>query len=457
MTYSYDPSLIVLSYVNLLAAVLVLIAWSKYRGMQILAPASWYLVFHLFLFGVRPAVLFTAGYHTNFTYMRITPDVWSAVLTFLLANIALISFLGATLVRGSPNTPIQSRGPTPLEKQTYAIALIALSPLFLFSLYYGIQHPVVQVTGQSGGNLMTDPETGKKIFVQGSGYFYVLKNCIPGLILAHVILYRPNVYNISLTVVFIILAFLEGRGRFVIIYLILGFIIYYFQRPGTTTAKKSVVLGLFSLSAMVLISVGGIYRRVTRSHGSFDWANVSISDYLRRTPIGDSQEFGMYDFLLYLAKNFPDDRFGHTYFTQYLEVLTKPIPRALWPGKPIGSPVQLVDLNVGGNYDGLTQSMAGAGWLSLGLPGVIILSFLSGYVLQSVYCFATRNWNSYSLRSIYIVSLPFCIQWFRDGAPSIIEFYIFGLYPLIFWAGLMLMARGGYLKTKSSRGIVHLR
>ncbi|MCD1620940.1 hypothetical protein K7H20_23075 [Salipiger manganoxidans] len=447
VTYEYDSAHHILAYGNLICNTIFFILYSRFFGTKLLEPATWYLFFHYALFAFRPAVLFSLGYHGNYSYMGIHPAVSDSAITFFVTNVALLSFLLGCGLRGSHPLQRTSETASPLEIQTFFIAAIFFAPLYAYSIYYGLSNPIVETNATSSGNVMIDPETGKKIFVSGSGYLYVLKNCFPGLIIAHIILFRVNVWNLSAAIAFLAMTFLEGRGRFIIIYFVLGLIIYYFQRPNVSRAKKAILLLFFSALSLILISVGGLYRRVTRSLGEVSWSDFNIVDFVARTPMGDSQEFGMFEFLSYIIKFYPDENFGYSFFTQYLEVFTKPIPRALWPGKPVGSPIQLVDLDYFGNFQGLTQSMPGAGWLSLGLLGVVVLAFFSGFALQSAYCYAAKRWDDMSIRSIYIVSLPLCIQWFRDGAPSIVEFYAFGLYPLIFWVALIRLARGKYLPT----------
>lgn len=451
VTYTYDAAHHLLAYGNLVLNTAFLALFIRFRGLRILEPAAWYLVFHYLLFAFRPAVLFALGYHANYSFMGIHPDPEDTALTLLVTNVALAAFLAGSALRGRASFPEISAAPGRLQKQAFLLAVAVFAPLFLFSVLYGLRNPLTETNAWSSGNVMIDPETGKKIFVAGSGYFYVLKNCIPGILIAHILLYRPNAWNLSASVAFMSLAFLEGRGRFIIIYFVLGLIIYYFQRPKVPQARKAAVLLSFSLLSLLLISIGGVYRRITRAQGTVDWSDFEAADYIARTPLGDSQEFGMFEFLSYIVKFYPDQQYGFSYFTQYLEVLTKPIPRSLWSGKPVGSPVQLVDLEYFGNFQGLTQSLPGAGWLSLGIAGVVLLSLASGYFYQSFYCFCARRWNDFSIRAIYIVSLPFCLQWFRDGAPSIVEFYAFGLYPLIFWAVLVRLAKRGSLPMKSNR------
>lgn len=447
----YDGYIQAVAWLNLIVNAFFLVFYSRYIKFRMLDPATWYLLFHFMLFVLRPAIVFAFGYGMNFVYMGFRPTLGDVVATFTVANLALLAFLLGTVLLPRPRfdvyAPLQ---PTPLERQTFWISAVLTLPLILFSVYYTYAHPLVETSAQASGSLVVDPDTGKKVFASGSGYSYVLQNALPGLIVALMLLRKPRWWMFVIAGAFSAQVFLSGRGRFLMIYFVLSLIIFAFQRRRISAAKRATVLMIFGGIALLLISVGGIYRRVFRSLGGVSWQDITLSDYLARTPLGDSQEFGMFEYLTYLVKFFPDQNYGFSFFTQYLEVFTQPIPRALWPGKPVGSPIKLIDLNEFGNFVGLTQSLPGAGWISFGLPGLLILCFVSGLIFAMAYRFAGKNWHRVDIRALYIVAMPFSVQWFRDGAPSIVQFYVFGTYPLILWFMLNGLARSNHLPKKKS-------
>lgn len=430
----YDGYIRAVACLNLVLNVSFLVFYYRYFRFRMLDPVTWYLLFHFFLFALRPVFIFLFGYGANFSYIGFTPTLSDTVATFAVANLGMLAFLLGAVLRPCPTFDVYaSLQPTPYARQTFYISALMTLPLILFSIYYAYAHPLVETSAYASGNLVIDPDTGKKVFASGSSYGYVLRNALPGLILALLFLHKPRWWMFAIAGAFMAHIFFTGRGRFVIIYFILSLIIFAFQRSRVSFAKRGAVLASLGGGALLLISIGGIYRRVTRSLGSVSWEDITLSDYLSRTPLGDSQEFGMFEYLTYLVKFFPDNGYGFSFFTQYLEIFTQPIPRALWHDKPVGSPVKLIDLNEFGNFVGLTQSLTGAGWISFGLPGTLFLCFLSGFIFTMVYRFAAKYWYRVDVRALYIVALPFSVQWYRDGAPSIVQFYVFGTYPLILW------------------------
>ncbi|WP_207436492.1 hypothetical protein, partial [Sabulibacter ruber] len=57
------------------------------------------------------------------------------------------------------------------------------------------------------------------------------------------------------------------------------------------------------------------------------------------------QDLGNFDYLSFILWVVPKESGTYTWFTQYLQLFTEPIPRVLWPAKPIGPPVQYFSLH----------------------------------------------------------------------------------------------------------------
>src|SRR5262249_51407645 len=94
---------------------------------------------------------------------------------------------------------------------------------------------------------------------------------------------------------------------------------------------------------------------------------LSKEGHLRRQL--DTQDYSNFDYLSYVVFVVPEKTGGHTYGAQYLQLFTEPIPRILWKGKPIGSPVKMINIGAYGNFVGLTVSLPGDGWISGGWIG----------------------------------------------------------------------------------------
>src|SRR5262249_26378777 len=73
----------------------------------------------------------------------------------------------------------------------------------------------------------------------------------------------------------------------------------------------------------------------------------------------DTQDFANFDYLAYVVSVVPDRTHAYSYGLQYLQLFTEPIPRMLWPTKPVGAPVKTISLGAYGNFVGLTVSLCG--------------------------------------------------------------------------------------------------
>jgi hypothetical protein len=160
---------------------------------------------------------------------------------------------------------------------------------------------------------------------------------------------------------------------------------------------------------------------------------------------GDTQDFANFDYLTFVLAVVPERSGMYTYGKQYLQLFTEPIPRILWSGKPVGSPVRLFDINAFGNFVGLTFSLPGDGWMSGGWIGMVITMALVGLFLGTVHKWFWRHVNDPMISLLYLSALPMTVQWFRDGGISIAKFMLWTWLPLLIWLGLVWILGGRYV------------
>jgi hypothetical protein len=163
-------------------------------------------------------------------------------------------------------------------------------------------------------------------------------------------------------------------------------------------------------------------------------AGMSKFDKLRAR--FDTQDFGNFDYLTFLVAIVPGRTATYTYGAQYLQLFTEPIPRILWPGKPIGAPVRTFNINAYGNFLGLTLSLPGDGWCSGGWLGLVITMGIAGSILGFFHRWFWRNINNPMVAVFYSTATAMLIQWFRDGGISIAKFMLWAWLPLLIWLGI---------------------
>ena len=163
----------------------------------------------------------------------------------------------------------------------------------------------------------------------------------------------------------------------------------------------------------------------------------------------DSPDFANFDYLTFVMAVVPERTGIYTYGAQYAQLFTEPIPRKLWPGKPVGSPIRLFNLNNYGDFFGLTPSLVGDGWMSGGWIGVTITMTVVGFILGALHrWFWQRNGNNMAALC-YLVGLAMIPQWYRDGGISIAKFVFWNLSPLLLWTGLTWILNGCQIRARS--------
>ena len=157
----------------------------------------------------------------------------------------------------------------------------------------------------------------------------------------------------------------------------------------------------------------------------------------------DNLDYANLEFLQYLIAYIPKQTGNYTYFSQALQVFTEPIPRMWWPGKPIGAPIKFFNLFDYGFPIGITFSLPGDGWQSLGYAGVAIYCFLAGLLLGWLYYKFAKSQKTIFQVCAYVVCLPLVIQWARDGILlSLFKFALFPILPILLWYLLYRLLAG---------------
>jgi hypothetical protein len=170
------------------------------------------------------------------------------------------------------------------------------------------------------------------------------------------------------------------------------------------------------------------------SESADETANLPASE--QRRIKYDTQDYANFDYLAFVVATVPERTGTYTYGSQYLQLFTEPIPRKLWPGKPLGAPVGFFSLNAYGNFYGLTASLPGDAWMSGGWLGLIITMGFFGGLWGWFHRWFWANNGSCLRAMIYLIALALSAQQFRDGGISIAKFLFWNLSPLILWAGV---------------------
>lgn len=104
-----------------------------------------------------------------------------------------------------------------------------------------------------------------------------------------------------------------------------------------------------------------------------------------------AEDANMLDGFALLRQVYPD-KLPFDYGRAHLEIFSRPIPRAWWPGKPVGgymNKLGLTSVLTGGTL-GISPSLFGSFYQEGGIAGVLICSLLYGFGLGKLIAFTTR-------------------------------------------------------------------
>jgi hypothetical protein len=403
----------------------VALVWGLHaRGfLNIYSGLSLYLAFHFVVFVQRPLIVHSFDLRSEFEFMMYYPDADIFVKTLFVSDLGLVSFVAGYLavLRFQPIEPsFDYIRMTAAESRAFLVAFLLLSPLILYSLFlavtmrqaYGVQ--VLDDLGQI--NMTVDPTTGQKLFADTTAYVVNARNF--GFPFAALLIHmtRARWWSYLAILFFAIIALQIGeRWEIVISTLVASMMtLYLHKRRAFTSAHFAGMVIVLVLFVMIGQNRDSLVKFLTTGEIDFTFD-------IAKSSFGAHPDFANFDFLTYVIAKVPDASGTYSYFTQYLGILTQPIPRVLWPDKPVGSPVQWINLDAYGRFASRTPSLVGDGWMSL-------------------YFYLAYFW---------MVGL--LLQWARDGGYKILDFFLFCIGPLVLaylikrllWGGSARVLRGG--------------
>ena len=392
-----------------------------------------YLAFHFVVFVQRPIVVHYFDLKGTYYYMGYVPTDDVFLTTLLVANLGLIAFIvgylwTAGLVPLKPNFIVPAIAP--LQRSAFWISLALLSPLILYSFFlaftlrqaYGTE--ALSELGQL--ELRTDPATGAHLFVDTSAYIVGARNMLLPFATLLIVVKRGKYWSYLplLGCAFVALQ-LGERWLIVVSCLVASLMALYFRKRQQFTIQQYLMMGIVLLVFVVLgQNRDAIANLILKGDIDFDFD-------LQKSSLGDHLDFANFEFLNYVIGKVPDVSGTYSYFTQYLGLFTQPIPRMLWPDKPVGSPIVLVNLDAYGRFVGLSTSLVGDGWISLGYLGAMITTGAVGAFYGWLYRRFCRSSISIYFFCAYFWMLALLLQWARDGSYRITDFFFFCLVGLI--------------------------
>ncbi len=394
-----------------------------FRGqLNLFHPTTIYLAFHVNVFCVRPTLLCLYDFDMVWRYIGFWPTPAQGELALFLSSAGLIAFCGTYSLIAAMAKPIQWTIPwdlTEAERRAYYMVAAVFFPLALYSVF--------------GARVQGERVGGVYIMTGSSGYINDLQQVLIPLTLLFLVVNRWRWYAYIPFGLFIVYRATQGWGRWTIVLsLYAALLMHCWGKRRTLPSLQFVVL--LPIAAIIFANLGHDRMYIRNLIAGTESSNVNVLDKSKTfSEKFDTLDFANFDYLVYVAAVVPEKTKTYTYATQYLQLFTEPIPRKLWKGKPVGPPVVMFDLNDHGNFNGLTPSLVGDGWMSGGWIGSILTMALVGGMLGYLYKWFSEHQFEPARVYVFIISNAMMVQLFRDGGISIFKFLLFSLLPIFAW------------------------
>lgn len=392
-------------------------------------PLSIYLVFHGFIFVFRPILGYLLDYRAVYLAYQFNPSASDKLTVILASTVGMLAFAFMCLQSGHSKMVFKQDSFAIAERNRLAApafwAMAICVPLGILSLVLGWNEAASGAT-----TMLMDRATGTFTNTQSNGYLAEAQLMLATCCAMLGWFFRFRLVALMPLAGFIIFrAGTGGRGPFVTAAVCLGLLYLYEHRLRMPTLRL-VLLGAAVLSLFTVIGDdrGRSVRLLFGDDNSVTYDVRSDFKFL------EWMDYANQEYFEYLVYAVPQRTGTYEYFADNLQLLTEPIPRALWTGKPVGSPVKFFYLFDYGNPIGMTRSLPGEGWVQLGWFGVIIWCGLWGYGLGWLYRKFVDGAQSTIAVLSYLMFTAMLIVIYRDGTlMTLFRQAIFYFFPIILW------------------------
>ncbi|NPA36353.1 MAG: hypothetical protein GXO47_05840 [Chlorobi bacterium] len=326
--------------------------------------------------------------------------------------------------------------PSPIDNQKLFTDFIKTRKTFIVFLFviFSIINTIFK--GMLGG-----------VLSMGQSYFLLFPMALGGLILLFYILYRNLSWQEDGTTKFIYLLLMlysifisynpSQRFQFLSWMIAIGILIT--QKYNPIQKIKYYIIG--GVLVLFIFSLAGVARKQNISSLTFDQMLKKATERAEKR-----EDQNMLDGFMMVLDVYPK-HLNYSYGMEHFEILLRPIPRKLWPGKPVGGYANKLGLNKYEKFGtvGISQTIYGTFYGEGGIMGIIILSIIYGWFFVKLFRY-TYRYNSdmhWLLKGIIIASF---IPILRGGdLPGIVAFIGMSYWPVF----LFLWQYNKFLKTQA--------
>lgn len=408
----------------------VLTAYLRHPASSVFHPGTYYLFFQGLIFVARPIIAHVLNYGDLYDLYHFQPSIADKITVLLASDLAFVIFMAASLHFGPDSyeemmADRRLHSPVLTIDRSFLCTWVLCAPIAILSLAADLAQKTSGVT-----TMVSDAATGNSVNTTGVGYFTDVQFMLIPLVILTAWLGRMRFWSLTPLFAYVLLrAATGGRGSFVMAAASL-MIIYLLtiQRRWLSASIVAGGAGLLALFRVIGDDRGATFRALLGLQVARSDAGGSALRPL------ESMDYGNMEFFEYLVWIVPDKTKTYTYFTELLGLFTEPVPRALWPGKPIGTPIRMFNLFDYGTPVGMTFSMPGAGWAALGWIGVVLYALGFAWFYGRLYRHFARSPANVAFTAIYVILLPLSLIAFRDGnVITIVKSALFSILPVLIW------------------------
>jgi hypothetical protein len=410
----------------------------QYARISALHPGFVYILFHVLVFTSRvysvlagSPTLFT-GWGQDVLPVSEQEIAWATNL----ADLALISMTAAWIKvaaddRRKQGIPTSNAHQDPnsamlSERVVWSVGAIA-APIGLVALIYFGYTPTLEIHKFDLG-------------AWNSSSWTMIAQSWTGLVLLSLIYYYGfrKVFVVPMCAYLLIMA-VQGFNRFRVVVPVLYLLLVWLSRNGKKWPPLW-MLGFALALSLVLFPLKTIGRMVQNGEPVSDIAEVTSNMISDATSGRSADQMVLDEFASTVS--LVDDSDRYYYGTLYYPLFTMPVPRQWWPDKPplnwyqheISTPSRPMALL------GMVATLNGESYANLGIPGIIIISYVLAYYLGRFYFVALRKSYFSVYRFTYVMVACNLIQVFRDGLISLVVFTLVNMTPLVVIAVLSYLS-----------------
>jgi len=398
-----------------IANLLGLIACSYYafwlKRAPLYHPMVLFLIYFLLGYVYRPLADWIQGYSEIWIHDGVFPTAADIFYATFISIVGLFSFV---FIPPLLNKSIHDR----LDIWPTRFAVTRPVVFWTVVTLIGLVGVISAVGGLANTNSATISQfvseqqlTGGFQLVGVSGYATLGQEFIPAIIFVLLLKSGISRTNLVLVVGFMLLRLYEGTERSGFLAMAFAFLLAMMLRSGTKYLRFRYIVLIVVLLATFDV-LGGDRLAVQ----DIVTGNKTVSDIVSEyqfgrgatLPLSDVHEFDSSTLVTMLVP----ERTGYNWFSQYMRLFIWPIPRQIWPDKPVLTS-RIVWMRYG-NFFGQTMSMMGDAYTNFGFASLVLVMAVYGTGLSWLYKRAqsTASPILFGANAVFAIYAPLL---FRDG------------------------------------------